>query len=180
MTLGDRCDDDARTESNIAASEYIRPRRCHGFGVGLQRAPRGEFQIVLGANPGKFRRLTNRQDDRVTVHDFFAAFDELRIEPPILVEHATRFDQLDTGDAPVLADDSFGTPSRAQSDAFLLGFFDFLACGWYFVEVFEAVHVNFRYAFADGFACHVEGDADLVGWLSLAGGQLLQHSGGGV
>ena len=107
--------------------------------------------------------------------DLFAAFDELRVEPAVLVEDPASLDQFDARDFPIAADDSFWAEARVEPDAFLFRLFDFLARAGDFVEALQAIHVDFRHALADGFPRHVQSEAHFVGRLRLARGQLLQR-----
>ena len=138
--------------------------------------PRGvTFRLSSGLNPGKVRRLADGQDDRIAIHRLLAAFDELRIEPAVLVEDAAAPDQFDAGDLAVLPEDAFRAEARVEPDAFLFRLLDLLARGRDFVEVLQAIHVDLGHALADGFARHVQGEAHLVGRFRLARGQLLQR-----
>ena len=104
--------------------------------------------------------------------------DELRIEAAVLVKYAAGLDQLDAGDLAIAPENAFRTEAGVQSDAFVFRLFDFLTRRRDFVEVFQAIHVDFRHAFADGFARHIEREAHFVGRFGLAGGQLFQRGSG--
>ena len=134
-------------------------------------AARRQFQVVLGPQPGKVRRLADGQHDTVARHRFLAAGDELQIEPAVLVEYAAGADRLDAGDFAAGAEDLLGPhrvwsrmPSRSASSI------SSRAAG-ISSRFSKAVHVHLGNALADRLACHVEGQPHLIGRLVLARGQ---------
>jgi hypothetical protein len=68
-------------------------------------------------NPGKVRRLTDGEDDRIAIYCLFAALDELRIKSPILVKYAAGPDQFNAGDLAVAALDPLRAEARVEADA---------------------------------------------------------------
>jgi len=59
-----------------------------------------------------------------------------------------------------------------EPDAFALGLFDLFTGGGDFIDVLQAIHMNFRHAFANRLTGHVQSEAHLVGRFRLARGQL--------
>src|ERR1035437_1607424 len=174
LAFGNGGDDDSWPERDVAAGKHIRPRRGHGRRIGLQRAARRHFQIVFGTNPAKFGRLADGEHDGVTIHRLFTAFNELRAEPAVLVEHAAGLDQFDTGNFAIAAENTFGPETRVEPDAFLFRLFDFLVRARDFVEALQAIHVDFRHALADSFPGDIQRQAHFVRRFRFARSQLLQ------
>src|SRR6516164_4826540 len=175
LALCDSGDDNPRAESHIATREYIATRSCHRFRIGQQCPARRQLQVVFGAKPGKVGRLADGEDDRVAIFCLFAALDELRIKPPVLVEYPAGLDQFDARHFTTDVKDAFRAKARVEPDAFLFRFLDLLTGRRDLVKVFQTIHVDLGDTLADGFTRDIQRKAHLVGGFDLTRGQLLDR-----